>query len=244
MRAVSMMFAAFLMLLGSSAAGAGPIRMNATDGGSVYGRYEGTSDGARPLILLFHQAGSSHHEYDPIVPRLNRLGFDTLAIDQRSGGGLYGRNETAAAARGRADFLDAYKDLEAALAWAEANHPGTKIIAWGSSYSASLVFRLAAEHPKAIAAVLAFSPGEYFSSNHQVRDTAARVSVPVYVSSASDPGEVSEASRILATVPASTKTQFVPKAGVHGSSTLRDDRNPAGAAENWQAVETFLSKLR
>ena len=35
------------------------------------------------------------------------------------------------------------------------------ILVWGSSYSAALVFLLAAEHQDEIKAILAFSPGEY-----------------------------------------------------------------------------------
>ncbi len=38
-----------------------------------------------PLIVLFHQAGSSRGEYSEIAPRLNELGFNCIAVDQRSG---------------------------------------------------------------------------------------------------------------------------------------------------------------
>jgi hypothetical protein len=41
------------------------------------------------------------------------------------------------------------------------------------------------------------------------------------------------------------KTQFAPHiAHVHGSSTLREDRNRAGEAENWRAVEEFLNSFK
>ncbi|MGI9261835.1 MAG: hypothetical protein ACR2QR_07355, partial [Woeseiaceae bacterium] len=35
-------------------------------------------------IVLAHQAGSSRGEYRTIAPRLNKLGFNAIAIDQRS----------------------------------------------------------------------------------------------------------------------------------------------------------------
>jgi pimeloyl-ACP methyl ester carboxylesterase len=70
------------------------------------------------------------------------------------------------------------------------------VILWGSSYSASLVFLVAAEHPNSVRAVLAFSPGEYFDGPTTVRDRAAHVSAPIYVTSASDRGEI-EAARII-----------------------------------------------
>ena len=215
----------------------------AADGVKIYGEYRGGKDGARPLILLFHQAGSSHHEYDTIAPELNALGFDTLAIDQRSGGSLFGQNRTAAGTRGGSDFLAAFKDLEAALAWGREHNRGN-LIAWGSSYSASLVFLLAAQHPGEVSAILSFSPGEYFSNRTLVRDAAAKITVPVFVSSDASSGEVNEAKSILAAVPGTEKHQYVPKRGSHGSSSLREDRNPAGVADNWVAVRVFLSSIR
>jgi len=33
-------------------------------------------------------------------------------------------------------------------------------------------------------------------------------------------------------------------AAAHGSSTLREDVNPAGAEENWQAVLKFLAQFK
>ncbi len=224
---------------------AAPVTFKAADDVTVYADYQG--DGTKPLILLFHQASSNRHEYDTIAPKLNALGFDTLAVDQRSGGSLFGgKNETAAGLRSGADFLAAYPDLEAALKWG-ANRAGAsnaRMIVWGSSYSASLVFMLAAKNPDKISAILSFSPGEYFGARFSVRDSAAKVKMPVFVSSASDSGEVNEAARILAAVPGATKTQLVPKSATHGSSALNPAQNPRGAEEVWRGVEVFLKGLK
>lgn len=210
----------------------------AGDGVTVHADYRG--DGTGPVIILFHQAGSNLHEYDPVAPELNAAGYDTLAVDQRSGGTAYGAaNQTAAAATG--DYLAAYADLEAALAWAGARQ-GAAII-WGSSYSAGLVFVLAADHPDDVDAVLAFSPGEYFADATLVRDAAARVVQPVFVSSASDAGEIAAASAIVAKV-AGPATQLIPQHATHGSGALRDDQNPDGAAEIRAAVSDFLAMQR
>jgi dienelactone hydrolase len=55
---------------------------------------------------------------------------------------------------------------------------------------------------------------------------------------------VAQGKAILDAASARQKVQFVPYiAGVHGSSTLRSDRNPKGAAENWAAVKAFLASL-
>jgi dienelactone hydrolase len=222
-----------------------PVAFKASDGLEVGGTYYGTPGSSRPLVLLFHMASSNRGEYRAIAPRLNQLGFDALAIDQRSGGAGFGaRNETAARLGRGATFDEALKDLEAALAWARGQKPARPIIVWGSSYSASLVFLLAASHPGEIAGVLSFSPGEYLNRSGAVREAARKVGVPVFVSSASDSGEISEARAILAAAASPSKTQFVPKSGLHGSSTLDPARNPRGAEENWTAVAAFLDRLK
>jgi hypothetical protein len=59
-----------------------------------------------------------------------------------------------------------------------------------------------------------------------------------------DHDEIAAANSILAVAPPLKKTQFVPHvAGVHSSSTLREDKNRAGESESWRAAEEFLAGL-
>jgi alpha-beta hydrolase superfamily lysophospholipase len=156
------------------------VELRAADGSSVYGRYYGIeSEPPAAIILLFHQAGSNAAEYDSIAPRLQALGYAALAIDQRSGGRRFGRDNATVKQRGESTgFSAAYPDLEAALAWArERGHP--RVLAWGSSYTAALVFRLGAEHGEELSALLAFSPGEYFGAKGKVAGWARRSTMPV-----------------------------------------------------------------
>jgi dienelactone hydrolase len=215
------------------------IVLTAADGVKVFAWHYPAADASKPAILFFHQAGSNHAEYSLVAPRLNAIGYHCLAIDQRSGGKMWGtQNQTAKALGREADYLSALQDLEAALAWPKTQGLPAKSVVWGSSYSASLVFLLAAKHPDAVAAVLAFSPGEYLGEPHLVESNARSLHMPVFIDSAKDEAEIAVA-RTIAT--ASHAVQFIPNiAGVHGSSTLREDRNPKGAPENWQAVEAFL----
>ncbi|RVT97948.1 alpha/beta hydrolase [Rhodovarius crocodyli] len=184
-------------------------------------------------------AGSNLGEYAPIAPELNRMGFATLAVDQRSGGDGWGRrNETAARLGRDPGYRAAMPDLQAALAWARARDPGGRVLAWGSSYSAALAFPLAAMG--GVSALLAFSPGEYLQG-FSVRGAAARVECPAFVTS--DRGEEAEAARLLEAVRGAPRRQFRPVAGAHGSSILRSDRNPRGAAQAWAAVRSFLDEV-
>jgi alpha-beta hydrolase superfamily lysophospholipase len=223
-----------------AAADSEAVRLKAADGVTVFGRRY-NAEKPRALILLFHQAGSSKDEYATIAPRLVTAGYSALAIDQRAGGGLYGMNETANALGHDADYLDARPDLQAALDWARTQH--LPIILWGSSYSSSLIFPLAADHPQGIIGLLSFSPGEYFDSDkHLIATAAAKVRVPVFI--ASTRAELSDADPIMAALPRNAaNVRFVPDHGVHGSSTLIAAKNPAGAEANWRAVRAFLNRI-
>lgn len=216
---------------------AASLRLKAADGVTVVARYYPASQ-PKALILLFHQAGSSKDEYASIAPRLNAAGYSALAVDQRSGGSLFGKNETMALIGSDPGYLPAERDLQAALDWGKQQK--LPLALWGSSYSSSLVFVVAAKNPEAVKAVLAFSPGEYFDDKTMVAKAAARVKAPVYATSANDPGEIDAARQILKSVPGD-RVQYIPQAGgVHGSSTLIAARNRSGAEANWTSVLAFL----
>jgi alpha-beta hydrolase superfamily lysophospholipase len=226
-------------------AGAEPVTLTAADGVKVYAEFWPAVNAKAPLILAFHQAGSSLAEYAPLASRLNNAGLSVLAIDQRSGGDEFGGNNRTVAALGRSASYDAaLADLEAALVWGRAKAQGAPVLVWGSSYSAALVFLLAAKHPADIQGLLAFSPGEYLGARGAVQKAAQSVRVPVFVTQASDKDEIAASRAIIGAVPGANKTLFIAKQGVHGSSTLRSDRNAAGAEQNWTAVLAFLAKFK
>lgn len=220
--------------------GAEPVMLRASDGVMVYGALYRAAN-PRATILLFHQAGSSKDEYRTIAPRLAAAGFDALAIDQRSGGDLFGPNKTAAHYRGHANYLGAKPDLLAAVDWAAAR--GHPVMVWGSSYSSALVFLVAAERAQVVRALLAFSPSEYLGAPNLVHNAARKLNIPVFVTSASSADEIAPAKSLYDAVPASPRSvRYVPAKGVHGSSTLIEARNRAGADANFAAVLAFLQK--
>jgi pimeloyl-ACP methyl ester carboxylesterase len=232
-----------LAALPAVARAAEPLSLRAADGVQVFGSLVPAMARRRGTLLLFHMAGSNRGEYAPIQPELARQGFDSLAIDQRSGGTLWGqRNETAAALGRDPGYAAALPDLRAALAWARQRDASGPVLLWGSSYSAALVFLLAAEAGPAVGGLLGFSPGEYFAGI-SVRAAAARCACPAFVTSASDSQEIGAAAQLLAAVTGSPKRQYRPRLGLHGSATLRADRNPSGAAEAWAAVNAFLAEV-
>jgi len=236
-------FVIVLLGAGGSARAQQDVQLTAHDGTIVHGDFYAAPGTARGTILLFHQARSNRGEYATITPDLVNAGYNVLAIDQRAGAAAWSRlNLTAQGTSAeRMSYTKALADLEAALDYAAAL-PARPIIAWGSGYSASLVFLLAAAHPDFVAAVLAISPAENFAEA-SVREAASKLKCPVFITSSSDPGEIADAKQLFDAIPAGAKTQFIPQHGLTGSPTLRREVNPRGAAEIWTAVQAFLAGL-
>lgn len=111
-----------------------------------------------PYIILLHQAGYSRGEYKEIAPKLVKLGYNCLALDQRSGEEVnFIKNETAAKAKEKnlpTNYLDALPDIHAAIDYIK-QKSSKPIVLWGSSYSASLSLIVATEDLK-IGALVVF----------------------------------------------------------------------------------------
>jgi dienelactone hydrolase len=223
--------------------GATAENLTAKDGTRVYAEYlKAESQPAKGVILLFHQARSNSAEYAPIAPRLAKLGYDCLALNQRSGGDMFGgTNPTAAESKGSKEYMDAYQDLQASVDWA-VKKGYKKMVAWGSSYSASLAIRLGAERDE-VGAVFAFSPGEYLPEKGIVAKWNASLSKPEFICSTEEEKK-REVSAIFDSAPTArpgtARKLFVPKKAVHGASTLMKDKNPDGSEDAWSQVENFL----
>ena len=201
------------------------------------------------FIVLCHQAGWSRGEYREIAPRLNELGFNCVAIDQRSGGTVNRVSNLtrmkAIAQSKPANFVTAEQDIIAAVKWAKSKHCTGKVLLWGSSYSAALALRIAGEDPDLVDGVLAFAPGEYFEKFDKPKDwiatSAKKISVPVFITSAKD--ESKKWSAIFEAIPGESKTKFIPEtAGNHGSRALW--RKFSDSDDYWASVQEFLGQFK
>lgn len=197
-----------------------------------------------PYIILFHQANFSRGSYRTIAPRLNTLGFNCLAIDQRSGNKAQGvineTNRRAVAEKMPSKYVNAIPDVEAAFLYVKDELKAKRIIIWGSSYSASLVIYLGSKYPDDVDGILSFSPGEYFEINDQkIESFAPSITCPVFITSAKN--EKGQWNDIYEKIP-SDKVYFLPEqGGAHGSKALWPEKN--GNQEYWDAVISFLKKL-
>ena len=222
------------------------VRFEAADGTTIYADLHRARTGpAGPVVVLFHQAGSNARgEYQDIIPRLLENGYSILAVDLRLGGSRYGsENRTVTAGRlpdSRA-YCSAYPDLTAAWDYvAERGFTGPRF-AWGSSYSAALVIRLAAERASGMAGVLAFSPasGEPMAGcrpEQHIDDLA----VPALILRPQAEADMASVTTQLERFRAAGKQVHVARPGAHGSSMLVAARVDGATEDTWNVVLEFL----
>ena len=198
-----------------------------------------------PFIILFHQATFSRGEYLEVAPKLNKAGFNCMAVDLRSGKAVNGikniTHENTKKASMPYRFIDTYQDIEASVDYVLGNFAKGQLIIWGSSYSASLVIKYAGEHED-VDGIVSFSPGEYFKNEGKsvdfIKKSASRVEVPIFVTSKGT--EKDNWLEIYSSIPGKKKSFFLPDfEGKHGSVALWETSE--GNEKYWKAVTLFLS---
>jgi len=209
------------------------------DGLQISADYFEISDD-KPLIVLCHQANWSRGEYQEIIPKLVTLGYNCLAIDQRSGKEVNGVvNETAKLAKEKnkgTQYWDAEQDVVAAVRYARKK--SKDVILWGSSYSSSLVLKVAQDE-EAVKKVLSFSPGEYFGDFLNLKASINKLDKPVFITCSKD--EIEKTQLIVDAIPSQSKLFFKPGTkGNHGSRALWERFDDNG--DYWEAVKRFLNK--
>ncbi|MCW9013488.1 MAG: lysophospholipase [Gammaproteobacteria bacterium] len=206
--------------------------------------YYAATRASKKYILLCHQAGWSRGEYLETAPWLNELGFNVLALDQRSGNVVNGVvNQTAKLARDgelSTKYIAAKPDIEAAIKYMRENFQMDSFYLLGSSYSASLAIKIAGEYKYDLDAVMAFSPGEYFSDKSYIQQSAKNIKAPVFITAKRE--EHHYWGDIAKKIPGRYLTVFVPTGeGEHGSRALwvskKDHR------EYRLALKQFLEKI-
>lgn len=220
------------------------VTIPADDGVTISGNlYE--IDKKAPVILLCHQAGYNKVEYADIAPRLNEMGYNCLAIDQRSGGAFAGQqNETATIAMELGQeptMLDARQDLQAAIDYLSKKYK-QKVIVWGSSYSSSLALFELTDNKK-VKAAIAFSPGDYFGNDATTLSSVfGQVEKPYLITSSKTEAETLKKS-LEGVKMKNNQMHFIPESnGFHGSRVLWIGQE--GAEEYWTAVTEFLTALK
>lgn len=206
-------------------------------------------DLSAPFILLFHQAGWSRGEYVEIAPKLNAMGYNCIAIDQRSGDEVNDiinvTHQNAENKQLEVGFPDALPDMKAAIAYVKEHYVKGKLILWGSSYSSALVLKLLGDEPNICDAGLSFAPGEYFErfgkTNDFIITSAKNIQVPIFITSAKDEKEYWWP--IYQSINTTTKQYFLPESdGNHGSRALWEKFDDHDVY--WTAVKKYLKSIK
>ena len=92
-----------------------PITFEAKDGLITTADLYAPHPNEAPFVILFHQAHWSRGEYIEIAPELNRMGFNCMVVDLRSGGKINKivnlTNQRATKLGKRTDYVDALQDM-------------------------------------------------------------------------------------------------------------------------------------
>jgi pimeloyl-ACP methyl ester carboxylesterase len=184
-------------------------------------------DYSLPFMILCHSEPADPGEFNDLAPRLLNLNYNCLAIDMGNGGS---RNYSLAAALSR---------LRTALAYIR-KFNARPVILFGSSWSASACLVESAANNR-IAAIVAFSPGEYFLPKIKMTEIAEGINQPVFIGcTRPEFGYLQEMTKKL---PAGKLTLFQPEKGngVHGTAALTG--NDITKDEYWFALMMFFKKL-
>ncbi len=203
------------------------------------------SDSGAPYIILLHGEGGSRGEYKEIAPKLLKLGFNCLAVDLRNGKeSNFVQNETAARAKANnisVTLLDDEKDMLAAMDYVLKTTMNNRCVLFGNSSSASLAMKTANKNKK-VTAVIAFSPGEYFTPEYQLKDWLEGFDKLLFA--ASSKREHAYVSNLVKDLPQQSTTVFQPTSGegVHGVQALLNSNPSSG--EYWMSLMMFVKKVK
>ncbi len=196
-----------------------------------------------PYILFFHQANASRGEYKETARKFLKLGYNCMVVDLRSGDEInYVSNETATRAKRQGisnSFLDAEKDIVAAMNYVWEKSPNPMVLV-GSSYSASLVLKVAKGNDK-VKAVVAFSPGEFLKPQYDVKKGLEGFDKPVLAFGSQR--EFKYIEEMFSGVDKSLKTVFSPKGGPgdHGAKSIW--KSCPESKEYWWELNVFFKRL-
>ena len=138
------------------------------------------------------------------------------------------------------DYLSAEQDIIAAIKYVHKKFQPKKLILCGSSYSASLVLKIAGQKKYPYHAVLSFSPGEYFDPKNYISSYAKKITIPVWLTSSKS--EKRRAQVLFQKIPSKKKVLFTPiQEGTHGAKALW--RQTKGYREYRRSLFDFLESL-
>lgn len=203
-------------------------------------------EGNTDFMILFHQAEQSRGEYVETALRFNELGYNVLAVDQRSGAMVNDVvNQTAKRARDEGyptTWTDAVMDVQASIEYVVNELEQDQIYLLGSSYSTSLIIAVTPEYINHIKGLLVFSPNEHVKyQDKKVKEYLAEIDVPIFMTSKEK--EIATTEMMFEHTINEKSVQFKPDGrGRHGSIALWSYVEES--EDYWNAVIAFLDDTK
>jgi hypothetical protein len=197
-----------------------------------------------PYIILFHTEQSSRGEFDDLADRFIKMQYNCLSVDLRTGDEKgFVKNETAERVReqGLSDrLLTGRKDMIASLDYIY-DLSRKPVLLLGSSSSASLALKIAKDDSRVLA-VLALSPGEFFTPEFLLENIIQNLEKPVFLTGNANERDFLE--KITSLEDNQNLNFFSPPEQSLGRGTsLLLNENPA-RDEYWMAVLIFIKSLK
>ena len=218
-----------------------------SDERTVHATWFGSLGPPHGIVMALHQAGASGRgEYGPIIPRLTEGGWDVVAVDLREGGSRFGgENRTAGDDGGNGDYCAAEADLLGGIPYIRGVRADIPLVLFGSSYSAALALRAAAVHYNDVSGVVAFSPAtEGPMAACRGEEVTEGLLTSILAVRPADEMERDSAQEQFRRLREQGHRTYVADPGVHGASTLVEERVGGDVEATWRVVEEFLRDVR
>ena len=228
------LFAAPAYAAKSKPAAAEQVSFKTTDGITLVGDFYRGRQGA-PVVLLLHQLGTDHTEFDGLARLLNVRGYNVLAYDARGHGKSTKKDGQDVTYEGfdQAGFVDMTKDIEAALKFLRGKNVSVKRVGIvGASIQSSTGLIYASTHQD-VRALVMLSPG---LSYHGIDTTAPMRTYgdrPVFVAASTEDSPSYEAAGVLSHMAKGPKElQMLTNAG-HGAGMFKKEPGLQTKVADW-----------
>ena len=220
------------------------IQFKAKDGVNIKAHLYLTADKTKPFMLIFQQAGHSQQEYRNTATQLNKMGFNCLAIHQRSARNIKGskiKSKKQEDSLRTLTYDETYVDLESALLYLKKAFPNFKTVVWGSSYAATLMFVLASNYPNEVDGIVAFSPDNYLVFNDKtILDYAEGVHCPIFVTAGKKESKACE--RLHEQIQSEKKYLYIPIENEEQDSLTTKKKNTR-KNQYWKILTDFFESI-
>jgi len=188
------MFKLMFLLVGVSLAGpAEDVKISAEEGLQLHAVYQSSED-SHKAVLFLHMLKRSAKDWEYLAERVNRAGFNTLALDLRSHGKNTGEGKPASDLN-YSDFRAMVGDVEKAVAWLK-DRGAKEISIVGASIGSSLAL-LAAREDQAIGNLVLLSPGVNYKGLELAGAMEAYGERPVLIAVSSEDGYSAKSALVL-----------------------------------------------